>query len=100
MTALDNTPKFQFTTHEGTELVATLMGEPGSRQVFISKHGQDYGSFSLKQLLNSEISMFAPRGEVQTCSEDDLILIDLVRVNALAQWVQSVALGRDEGEQE
>ena len=100
MNDFDNTPKYQFTTHEGIELVATLSGAPGSRKVFISKHGQDYGSFSLKQLLNSEISMFAPRGEVQTCSEDDLILIDLIRTNALAQWAQSVALGRDEGEQE
>lgn len=87
----------QFTTHDGIELVATLTGEPGQRRVAFTRSGADYGTYTLQHILTNGVNLLAPLGQVQTCSEEELVVIDINRAMELAEWIQGAAMGREEG---
>lgn len=95
------TSKYIFHNHEGREIVARLVGEPGQRAVEFTLYGADYGRAALKSLLSGEWrSMLAPCGDVDGCADADLVLIDTRAECRLKAWAQAVALGRDEGGEE
>lgn len=100
---------YTFHNHEGREIVATLVGEPGNRHV---EFAYDYptklslGRVSLPVLLRDPMKkggwrcMLAPGGDIDGCSEDDLVILDLGVVEMLAAWAQEAALGRVESTEE
>ena len=58
-----------------------------------------HGRVALKTLLGEWDGMLAPNGDVQGCSDADLVLLDVQVCTGLAAWAQAEALGRDEGDE-
>lgn len=86
---------YVFHTHEGHELTAELSGEPGRRVVALRNHkGQDIGALAYAELVGESCrDTFCVGGDVTTCREEDLIVIDRGRLRTLAEWAESAAIG-------
>ena len=100
---------YTFQNHEGREMVATLVGEPGVRHVEFAYEYPTHlslGRVSLAVLLRAPTMkggwccMLAPGGDVKGCDENDLVMLDLGVVEMLAAWAQEAALGRVESVEE
>lgn len=100
---------FGFSDHEGRELVAVLVGEPGARRVdFVCRHPGPipYGSVSLRELLNDPYGdkawngVLFPFGDLHASRENEIVMLDTGRIEQVACWAQEAALGRVESEEE
>lgn len=98
---------FFFQDHEGRELTASLLGEPGSRWInFICVHPGPipYGTVTLKELLTTDDEYPAwngvlfPFGDLHASRDYELVMLTIERVEQIAEWAQAEALGRLESE--
>lgn len=101
---------YQFQSHDGHELEARLVGEPGKRTVAftrLSRRPVAYGQVDLWALLcvcdgsPTWRGVLTPGGRpVAECRDEDLILLDMGVIETLQFWAQEAALGRQESDYE